>query len=99
MLPRIEAANEGIEDSRRAIHDIERRVKTLLDNFPRGDRHRIFIGHPSRVHAIHVYTFEIILRRRPGHHVERGLGNVGVRMAEQRMREINAAYAVLTRPQ
>jgi len=37
VLPRVETVNDGVEDTGGAIHDVQRRMKSLLDNFSRGD--------------------------------------------------------------
>ena len=48
----------------------------------RGDLRRILVGHPAGVDAVHVDAVGVIIGGRGArHHVERGLGHVGVRMA------------------
>jgi hypothetical protein len=74
--------NDGIHDPRRAIHDVQRRMKAMLLLLARRDVHRIFVRHPAGVHRVHVDAVGVIIRRRGArHHVQRRLGHVGVRMA------------------
>ena len=71
----------GIDDARRAVHDVERRMEAVLDGLARGDLGRILVGHPAGVDAVHVDAVVVVVGRRGArHHVERGLRHVGVRM-------------------
>ena len=67
-------------------------VKALLDNLPRGNWCRIFIGHPSRVHAVHVNPVVMVIRRRGArHHIQRGLGHIGVGMTSGLLKPVELA--------
>ena len=46
-----------------------------------GDVRGVFVRHPAGVHGVHVDAVGVIIRRGGArHHVQRGLGHVGVRM-------------------
>ena len=71
----------GIDDARRAVDDVERRMEALLRGLARGDLHRILVGHPAGVDAVHVDAVGLVVGgRRARHHVERRLRHVRVRM-------------------
>ena len=46
-----------------------------------GDMHGVFVAYPTGVHAVHVNTRRLIVRRRcAGHHVQRRLGHIRMRV-------------------
>src|SRR6476659_888024 len=80
MLTAVDAADDRIDDPRGAIDDIQRRMKALLDDLARCELRRILVGDPAGVDRIHVdAVVAVIGSGRSRHHVERGLGHVGVR--------------------
>src|SRR5688572_10180915 len=82
MLAGVDAGDDRIDDARRPVHDVERRVEALLARLARRDLHRILVRHPAGVYAVHVDTVvPVVGRRGARHHVERRLRHVGVRMA------------------
>jgi hypothetical protein len=79
---RVEPVDDRVHDSGRAVHDVERRVEPMVARLAGGNGRRVFVGHPAGVHAVHVDAVVMVVGgRRARHHVERGLGHVGVRMA------------------
>ncbi len=56
-------------------------MEAFLDGLARGDLHRILVGDPASVHAVHVDAVAMVIGGRGArHHVERGLGHIGVRV-------------------
>jgi len=68
-----DAINDRVNDARRAVHDVERRMKSML--LPLRSRYAPGLRpSPSGVHGIHVNAGGVIVRRAGArHHVERGL--------------------------
>ncbi len=84
MLSGIEAGNDGIEDARRAVHDVERRMKAMVANLAGGNWGGIFIRDPACIHAVHVDAVCMVIGCRSArHHVERSLGHIGVGMSSR----------------
>src|SRR4051812_19929430 len=54
MAAGVHAADDRVHDARGAVHDVERGMEPVIGGLPRGDLDRIFVRHPSRVHAVHV---------------------------------------------
>jgi hypothetical protein len=50
----VEAVDDRIDDARRAVDDVERRVEACSSLLARGDLHRVLVGHPAGVDAVHV---------------------------------------------
>ena len=81
MRSRVEAVDDRIDDAGGAIDDVERRVEPLLGGLARGDLHRILVGHPSSVDAVHVNAVALVVGGGGArHHVQRCLRHVRVRV-------------------
>ena len=84
MLSGIEAGDDGIEDARRAVHDVERRMKAMVADLAGGNWRGVFIRNPTCVHAVHVNTVGMVIGCGGArHHVERCLGHIGVGMSSR----------------
>jgi hypothetical protein len=84
VLAGVEAGDDGVDDARGAVDDVERRMEAVLGGLARGDLGGILVGHPAGVDAVHVDAVVLVVGRRgAGQHVERGLRHVGVRMARR----------------
>src|SRR5579883_1803439 len=81
VLAREQPGEHGIADARGAIDDVERGRKIQLLALALGVHGRVLVGDPARVHGVHVDAVLGVVRGRgQRHHVERGLGHVGVRV-------------------
>src|SRR5688572_8561649 len=58
----VEASDDRVDDSSRAVHDVERRMKTMVLSFARGNLHRIFVSHPACVDAVHMNAVGLVFR-------------------------------------
>ena len=58
----IEAGNDRIHDSRRAVYDVERRMKSVLGGLPCRYLFRILVGHPSRIDRVHMDAVTHVVR-------------------------------------
>src|SRR5438128_367784 len=54
-------ADDGVDNARSPVHDVQGRMKPLLCRFSRGNLHRILIGDPSGIDAVHVDTVRVIV--------------------------------------
>src|SRR5687768_17989279 len=57
----VEPADDRIDNARRAVDGVGRRMEALLGRLARGDLHRIFVGHPAGVHAVHVNAVVMVV--------------------------------------
>src|SRR6266513_5733769 len=74
MRAGIDAVEDRIHDARATVDDVERRVKALLGGLARGNLHRILVGDPAGVDAVHVDAVGMVIGcRRARHHVQRRL--------------------------
>src|ERR1700682_727590 len=79
----VEPGDNRVNDSCRAIHDVQRRMEAMLGGFPRGNLLRILVGDSSRIDAVHMNAVgDIVGRRSSSHHVEGGLRHVRMRMPD-----------------
>src|SRR3989338_4169993 len=68
-----------VANSRRAVNDVERRLKIKLLLFPVGMKYWVLVGDPAGVHGVDEYPiFGVIRGGSKRQHVESGLGHVGV---------------------
>src|ERR1039458_3199452 len=82
VLPGIEAGDDRIHDPRRAVNNVQGRVKAVVANLARRDLFGVFVRDPTRIDAVHVDAVGVVIRRRgAGHHVQRRLRHIGVGMA------------------
>src|ERR1043165_9005644 len=71
----------GVDDPRGAVDDVERRVEAKNTSLRLRVHLGILIGDPAGIDAVHVDSVTDVIRPRgPRHHVEGGLGHVGVRV-------------------
>ena len=78
----IDSVNDGIEDAGGAVDDIEGRVESLFDGLASGDFVGIFVGYPAGIDAIHMDAVGVVVGGGgAGHHIESGLGHVGMGVA------------------
>lgn len=82
MFTGVVAGDDGIDDPGGAVDNIERRMKPVFLLFACGDLDGVFIGDPAGVDGIHVDSVGVVIGcRGAGHHVERRLGHVGMRVS------------------
>ena len=76
--------SDGVVNARHTVDDVERCEEAQLFLFAQTLGGRILIGHPPGVHGIHIDAiFGVSGRRGVSHHVERGLGHVGMRVKDR----------------
>lgn len=82
MLAGVESVDDRVDDARGAVDDVQRQIKTFLLHLEYDNFCRIFIDDPANVHTVHIDTIILIISRQDArHHVQYGLGHVGVRVA------------------
>ena len=80
MLTGVKTIDNRIHDPRRSVHDVQRRMKTMLASLCALSIPDLRPS-PTRIHAVHVNSIGMIIRRRSArHHVQRRLGHVRMRM-------------------
>lgn len=81
MATGVEAVDDGIGDAGGAVDDVEGGMELMFAGLALGDVEGVFVGDPAGVHAVHVdAVVEVFGGGGAGHHVEGGLGHVGVGM-------------------
>src|SRR5678815_1506034 len=57
----VEPVDDRIDDARGPVDDVERRVEAMVLRFPLRDLERVLVGHPARVHAVHVDAVGVVV--------------------------------------
>jgi hypothetical protein len=81
LLPLKQRGYNRVQDTRRSINFVDGRLKVVHALVLHGQLHGLFVVDPTCVYSCHVdEAGDVVLCAGPRHHVESGLGHVGVRM-------------------